>query len=172
LSLSASRWIRHLRGWSINLVLILLIFTGVQWWKGRPLATGAAPSLVGLTQDGRTLDPAEFRGQPVLVHFWATWCPVCRLMDGAIDGIAQDQAVVTVALQSGTPDDIGRFMQEHGLHFPVISDPDGHLATRWGVLGVPATFVVDANGQIRLSTVGASTEWGLRVRLWISDQGN
>ena len=162
---------RAVRNWLINLVLILLVVAGVQWWKTRPLASGAAPSLVGLTRDGRTLDLAEFRGQPVLIHFWATWCPVCRLMDGAIDDLAHDYPVVTVALQSGTPEDLGRFMQEHGLHFPVIADPDGQLATRWGVRGVPSTFIVDANKQIRQSTVGASTEWGLRVRLWMTDQG-
>ena len=157
------------RGWLINLVLILLVVTGVQWWKARPLASGEAPPLVGLTRDGRAFDLAEFRGQPVLIHFWATWCPVCRLMDGAIDDLAHDYPVVTVALQSGTPEDLERFMQEHGLHFPVIADPDGHLATRWGVRGVPATFIVDANGQIRQATVGARTEWGLRVRLWMAD---
>ena len=172
MSLSASRWTRRLRRWLINLVLILLMVTGVQWWKGRSLVSGEAPSLVGLTLDGRALDLADFRGQSVLVHFWATWCPVCRIMDGAIEGIAQDQAVVTVALQSGTPDDIGRFMQEHGLQFPVISDPDGQFANRWGVRGVPVTFIIDANGQIRQTTAGASTEWGLRARLWMSGQGD
>ncbi len=163
---------RAVRSGLINLLLILLVVSGVQWWKGRPLASGEAPPLVGLTLAGRALDLAKFRGQPVLIHFWATWCPVCRLMDGAIDDIAHDHAVVTVALHSGTPEDLGRFLQEHGLQFPVISDPDGHLATRWGVRGVPATFVVDAQGQIRQATVGARTEWGLRVRLWMADQGD
>jgi thiol-disulfide isomerase/thioredoxin len=79
------RW----RGWLLNLVLILLIFTGIQWWKARPLASGEAPSLAGLMLDGRAFDLADLRGQPVLIHFWASWCLVCKVMGGAIAGIAR-----------------------------------------------------------------------------------
>ncbi len=159
-----SRW----RGWLLNLVLVLLVFGAVQWWKARPLARGESPPLAGVTLEGRPFDLGDLRGQPVLVHFWATWCPVCRVMDGAIDGIAEDHRVITVALQSGPSHDIQRFMREAGLAFPVIADPEGRIASRWGVSGVPATFFVDAAGQIRDATVGVSTGPGLRARLWLT----
>ncbi|BCU05840.1 hypothetical protein Atep_05170 [Allochromatium tepidum] len=67
--------------------------------------TGEAPPLVGVTLEGTPIDLADRRGRPVLVHFWATWCPVCRITDGTIDAIAEDHAVVTVALQSGTEEE-------------------------------------------------------------------
>jgi len=163
---------RYLRGWVLNLILIALAFGAVQWWRTRPLASGPAPPLAGVTLAGRTFDLRTERAEPVLVHFWATWCPVCRMMEGTIDGIANDHRAITVALQSGTPQEIEHFMRKAGLDFPVIADPDGRIASRWGVSGVPATFVVDAAGQIRDATVGLSTGPGLRARLWLATHGD
>ncbi|NVZ07912.1 protein disulfide oxidoreductase [Allochromatium humboldtianum] len=162
------RWRRRLGGWLVNLVLIVAIVVGVQWWKGRTLVTGEAPPLVGRTVDGTSIDLADWRGRPVLVHFWATWCPVCRITDGTIDAIANDHAVVTVALQSGTEDEIRAYMREAGQDFRVVLDPDGRLARTWGVAGVPTSFVIDGDGRIRSSIVGVSTGLGLRLRLWLA----
>ncbi|MTW20195.1 protein disulfide oxidoreductase [Allochromatium palmeri] len=162
------RWSTRLREWLINIALILAIVFAVQWWKGRTLATGEAPPLVGVTLEGTPIDLADWRGRPVLVHFWATWCPVCRITDGTIDAIADDHAVVTVAMQSGTPDEIRAYMREAGQDFRVISDPDGRLARAWGVAGVPTSVVIDGDGRIRSSIVGVSTGFGLRLRLWLA----
>jgi thiol-disulfide isomerase/thioredoxin len=164
------RWRRRLGGWLINLVLIVAIVAGVQWWKGRTLVTGEAPPLVGVTLEGTPIDLADWRGRPVLVHFWATWCPVCRITDGIVDAIAEDHAVVTVALQSGTEDEIRAYMREAGQDFRVVSDPDGRLSRAWGVAGVPTSFVIDGDGRIRSSIVGVSTGPGLRLRLWLAGQ--
>ncbi|HYN79792.1 MAG TPA: protein disulfide oxidoreductase [Lamprocystis sp. (in: g-proteobacteria)] len=153
-------------GWLTNLLLILAVFVGVQWWTARPLATGAAPALIGHTLDGAAFDLKDLRGQPVLVHFWATWCPVCKLGNSAIDMIAKDHRVVTVAMQSGSATFIDRFLNEEGLSFPVVPDESGAIASRWGVPGVPATFIIGADGQIVSATMGLSTETGLRARLW------
>ncbi|RKT45095.1 protein disulfide oxidoreductase [Thiocapsa rosea] len=164
-SVSARR-AKHVRDWIINIVLILVIFGAVQWWKARPLASGAAPPLVGVTLDGQVFDLAALTGRPVLVHFWASWCPVCGLMDGAVAAIAEDHAVVTVAMQSGGPHELRRYMAETGHAFPVIADSTGQIAHRWGVVGVPATFVVDSYGRISDAVVGIATQPGLRWRLW------
>lgn len=162
----ASARTRRLRGWLLNLVLILVIVAGVQWWKGRHLASGEAPTLSGITLEGQTLDLAAYQGRPVLVHFWATWCPVCRLGNGAIDAIARDHQVVSVALQSGDAAEIQQYMTAEALSFAVVPDETGALASPWGVPGVPATFILDPNGHIASSTMGFSSEWGLRTRLW------
>ena len=163
---------RRLLGWLINLALILAVFLGVQWWMARPLATGEAPPLIGRTLDGQTLDLKDLRGQPVLVHFWATWCPICKLGNGAIDAIAKDYRVLTVALQSGGAADIHDFMTTQGLSFLTIPDEDGAISSRWGVQGVPASFVIAADGQIDYAARGLSTETGLRAHLWAATHGH
>ncbi|MCG6897873.1 MAG: protein disulfide oxidoreductase [Thiocapsa sp.] len=162
----AARRARRLRRWLIDIALILAIVAGVHWWKARPLVSGEAPPLAELTLDGRALDLADLRGQPVLVHFWASWCPMCKLMDGAVAALARDHPVVTVAMQSGDRAALQDVMRQTGHDFPVIADPTGQIAGRWGVIGVPASFVVDSAGQIRFATVGVSTEPGLRLRMW------
>lgn len=158
----AKRW----RGWIVDLLLVVLIFGAVQWWRARPLASGAAPPLAGTTLSGQRFDLQALRGEPVLVHFWAAWCPVCKLEQSAIDSIARDHRVITVAMQSGSAETVGRYLAEHGLGFQVLNDEYGTLASQWGVPAVPTTLVLDRAGRVAYATLGLSTEPGLRVRLW------
>ncbi len=149
-----------------RLALIVALFAVLYWWRSVPLASGQAPALAGDVVGTGSMDLEDLRGRPVLVHFWATWCPSCRLGDDGIDAIAEDYDVITVAIQSGGLAEIRRHLNEEGLSFPVIPDHHGELATRWGVPGVPTSFVIDGNGQIRFTAVGYTTEIGLRGRLW------
>ncbi|MGB5830522.1 MAG: protein disulfide oxidoreductase [Thiohalocapsa sp.] len=153
----------------MNMLLILLIFLGVQWFKARPLASGSAPDLIAETTTAQHFELARWRGQPVLVHFWAVWCPVCELEEHSIDALSEDYRVMTIAMQSGSDADINAYQQQQDVSFPVIADPYGEIATQWGVRGVPASFVIDANGMIRFASVGYSTSVGLRGRLWAAD---
>ena len=157
------RWLR----WVRDIALVLAVFAAVQWWQSRDLVKDQAPPLAGLLIDGSPfqLNPAD---GPYLVHFWATWCPICRLEQDSIDAIAGDHPVITVATNSGTAEELQAYMQEHGLGKRVLLDEAGHLARAWGVTGVPASFVVDRSGAIRHAAMGYSTGWGLRLRLWLA----
>lgn len=157
------RWVAWLR----DIVLLLVIFAAVQWWQARSLVEGTAPPLVGLLVDGSPYQLPP-QGEPVLVHFWATWCPVCRVEQDSIDNIAADRPVITVATTSGERDEVAAYLQAQGLSMPVLMDESGDIARRWGVNGVPATFVIDADGNIRYAGKGYSSEIGLRIRLWMA----
>ncbi|TVQ88483.1 MAG: protein disulfide oxidoreductase [Chromatiaceae bacterium] len=150
----------------INLLIVATVFMGVQWYQARPLASGKAPPLQAALTSARPFNLATLRGEPVLVHFWANWCPVCKLEGPKIDALAADFRVITVAMQSGGAAEINRYLREQGLGFDVIADPDGEIATTWGVRGVPASFVIDPTGRIRFAHVGYTTGAGLRGRLW------
>ncbi len=158
------RWFRWLR----DILLFLVVLFAIQWWQTRDVVSGPAPSLTGPSLQGQTLSLQDYRGKPVLVHFWATWCPVCRLEDGSIDSMADDLPVLTVATTSGAPQEVRDYLDKEGLNMPVLLDGSGELAREWGVQGVPATFIVDADGQIDYATVGYSSELGLRVRMWLA----
>jgi thiol-disulfide isomerase/thioredoxin len=119
--------------------------------------------------DGRHYTLPAHPNQPVLVHFWATWCPVCRAEQGSIAAIAQDHPeVVTVAMQSGPPDAVVKHLHEQGLNFSTLNDEDGKLSVAWGVHAVPASFIIDRDGQVRFVEIGYSTGIGLRFRLWLA----
>ncbi len=158
------KWLRAF--W--QLLAAVLIIAAVGFWQTRDLASGMAPPLAGTDVHGRMLELAQWRGKPVLVHFWATWCPVCRLEQDSIAAIAEDWPVLTVAMQSGDAAEVTAHLREHGLDFPVLVDPDGELSGRFGVRAVPTSFVVAPDGRIRFREVGYTTGWGLRLRLWLA----
>lgn len=146
--------------------MVLLLLAGVRAWQHRGAASGAAPPLAGILLDGGSYALAAAPGRPVLVYFWATWCAICRAQQGSIGAIANEHAVITVAMQSGSAANVRRHLHKEALGFRVLNDPDGVIAAQWGVRAVPASFVVDAYGQVRFLEVGYTTGVGLRMRLW------
>lgn len=155
------RWI----GWLRDIALVVVVVAAVQWWQSRDLVQDEAPPLVGLLLDGSPVALAETR-PPVLVYFWAEWCPICRFAEDGIARLAKRHSVITVATSSGTPDEVRSYLAQHGLEFPVVTDEAGAIARQWGVFGVPAAFIVDADGVIRHASRGYASELGLWLRLW------
>lgn len=156
------RWRRRL----IEALVLVAVLSGVHFYQTRATIGGLAPSLAGTGLHGGPLGLEALRGRAVLVHFWATWCPVCRLEEDSIQAIAADWPVLSVALEDTPVEALDAYMRKEGLDFPVLRDVDGVLAARYGVRGVPTSFIVDPAGQIRFTEVGYTTGWGLRFRLW------
>ena len=165
-SFRARVWIRRLAWVGI---LVPVVF-GIRAWQQSDLAHGAAPELAGTRVDGIPYVLPRQVPRPTLVYFWASWCAVCRVEQGAIRDIATDHDVVVVALRSGTDAEVTRYLQSHGLRGPVLNDPDGRLAQRWGVRATPTFFVVDGAGNIRFREVGYTSAVGLRLRLWLAER--
>jgi thiol-disulfide isomerase/thioredoxin len=165
----AGNMARKWRGYAINVLIIVMLVTGIRWWQQRDMASGMAPALRGETLAGQPYELPAHPGKPVLVQFWATWCPICRAEQSSISAIAKDHAnVITVAMQSGGTEEVSRHMREQGLDFPVLNDPDGRLSGAWGVHAVPASFIISPDGRIRFVEVGYTTGIGLRLRLWLA----
>ena len=163
-----SRWKR----WLLDAVVVLLIIFGVRWWQHRNLPDGEAPALAGMSLSGEAVGLSD--EQPTMVHFWATWCGVCKMMDESVAEVSGDYRVVTVATQSGTPNAIREWMQEHelwdeGPAFETLSDPRGRLAQAWNVSAFPTTFFISSEGEIEHVEVGFTSEMGLRLRMWLLD---
>ena len=111
------RWWRWLR----DIGLFVLVFVVIQWWQSRDLVEGPAPPLVGHLLDGSPYQLAATQ-RPVLVHFWATWCPVCRLEQDSIASIAADWPTITIATTSGSAEEVSGYLLEDGLTMPVLLD--------------------------------------------------
>jgi peroxiredoxin len=159
---------RFWRNLLIQIGVILSVYLAVQAWQGRHAPRGQAPLIHGQLLDGRSVSLADYRGKPLLLHFWASWCSICRFEQASIESIAKDHQVLTVASQSGNRDAVAAYLAEQGLSIPVLVDEDGELGRLYGVRGFPSTYVIDAQGQISDVEVGYSSEWGLRARLLLA----
>lgn len=161
-----NRW----RSRILNLVILIAIVFGVRTWQQRDMPGDIPPALHGQTLAGKHYILPDRPVKPILVHFWATWCAICRSEQDTIAELASDHSgnVITVAMQSGRPEAVSRYLQEQGLVFPVLNDPDGTLSHSWGVRAVPASFIIGPDGTIRFIEVGYTTGLGLRIRLWLA----
>ena len=159
------KWFRVL----VQILIFILLAVAVRVYTQRDVVSGQAPSIVGKLLNGKQISLEDYKGAPVLVHFWASWCGVCGYEQDNIESIAKDYPVISVAMNSGTMQQVGGFMAQEGLSFPVINDPDGVIAQRYGVKAVPISFIVDGQGGIRFVETGYTTEFGLRSRLWLAD---
>lgn len=155
-----------LLGW----VGVAALMVGMQSVVNHNLITGDPPAISGPSLDGRHFDLAQLHGKPAVIYFWASWCPVCRGMQGSIQQIAKDFPAITVAMQSGNSAEVARYMSESDFVAPTLTDDSGEIAKRYGLTGVPAVFVLGPEGKIRYATMGFTTEIGLRLRLWLASR--
>ena len=120
----------------------------------------AAPNYKAVSLSGDSVSLAAFRGKPVLLNVWATWCHPCR------DEIPELQAIheryrkrglelVGVSIDADGNDDVIRqFMRDFKMTYPIWRDPDERVSTRFLVVGVPATFLIDRQGVLRWRKTG------------------
>ena len=158
-------WRRPLR-WLLKGSILAGLLLGLHAYHTRGVVSGPAPEFQGRLLDGVMVSLDSYRGRPLLLHFWATWCPVCDLEHDSINRIAADHAVLSVAMDDVDGTQLRQWLTNKGLSYAVLPDPDGRIAGRYGVRGVPTSVIIDAGGRIRFVTVGYTTEAGLRLRLW------
>jgi len=107
------------------------------------------------------------KGKPIVIHFWATWCKVCKLEAQNIETLSKQYEVLTIAVNSGENDKLEAYLKERGLTFKVLNDVDGSWAKQFKVEVFPTTFIYDGNGELKFTEVGYTTTAGLLARLAI-----
>jgi thiol-disulfide isomerase/thioredoxin len=149
------------------LVIFIVALQLGQLWLQRDVVIGQAPALQSVDISGKHVSLTDYTGEPLLLYFWASWCPVCRFEHGAITSLAEDYNVLSIALQSGAGSEVYAHMQEYEADYRVINDPDGIIGSRYGIRGVPTMFLLDAQGNIHSTLSGYTSGLSLRLRLWL-----
>jgi peroxiredoxin len=124
------------------------------------LAGQAAPTFRLARLDHGYLNTADFRGKAYVVAFWASWCDPCRKELPVVQQVyaAHHGALPVVGVTFQDPQSDSRaFVQEHHITFPITPDDGYRIAKAFGVVNVPTTFFVDAQGIVRDRVAGDGT---------------
>lgn len=154
----------------LNLVAVLClcaVAASCSAGKGEEQLT-ALPDLVTAsgfdleTPDGSRVRLADFRGKPLIVNFWATWCPPCRAEMPSIQRAweqLKDEGIGVIAINVGEDaETINQFTDDTPVTFPLPMDLDSRVVQAWPIRGLPTTFVVDPEGRLAYVATG-EREW-------------
>jgi len=122
----------------------------------------AATDFTLIGEDGRSYRLSDYRGQVVLINFWASWCPPCRFEMPSLERLwekVKGKGIVILAVNVGeNRDTIFEFMGQYPMSFPLPMDLDGKVVKAYPVTGLPTSYIVSPQGQVTHRAVG-SREW-------------
>ncbi|HLB27001.1 MAG TPA: TlpA disulfide reductase family protein [Dehalococcoidia bacterium] len=166
----------------IATIAVGALIVGLVWFFDRPggsansqaitltaEASGPAPRLEkpapdfrlrGL--DGQYYQLSDFRGQPVWINFWATWCPPCRAENPDIQETYeanQDKGLVLLAVSIGEDANTVRdYVERTGLTYTIGVDESTEIAARYRIVGIPTHFFIDRDGILREWRIGSMSK--------------
>jgi cytochrome c biogenesis protein CcmG/thiol:disulfide interchange protein DsbE len=142
-----------------------------------PLIGRPAPPVVASDMNGAMVNLVAYRGRPVILNFWASWCLECieehRVLREALGRYGPRLVIVGVLYQDTVADARGFLLRYGDGGWPNLLDPDGRLAIDFGVTGVPESYFIDAAGVVRYKQFGRVTPALLNEQLppLLSDRG-
>jgi thiol-disulfide isomerase/thioredoxin len=121
---------------------------------------GPAPAWSLKDVNGNLVSSEQFKGKVVVVDFWATWCPPCRMeIPGYIDlqrKYGKDGfAIVGVSMDESGPAVVKAFVEKFGVNYQMVMGDEAVVAAFGGMDAIPTTFLIDRTGQVRDRKVGA-----------------
>lgn len=161
---TSSRW----KGWLRDAVIILVIILAVRAWQHQDVVTGEPPALAGVSLTGQPIALSDFAGQPLLIHFFAPWCPVCVANHGNITHIAEHYPVLMIVVQTEA-DELAQWLADHPEDNPALmmNDPDGKWLAAFGAKALPTSVFINSEGKISTTELGYISTIGLWLRfLW------
>lgn len=132
--------------------------------RAAPRLGAQAPEYGGTTLAGDSVTLESFRGKVVLLNLWATWCAPCRHETPFLQAVYEERRgdgleIVGVSLDTGDAHRlVSEFVEEYGVTYPILLDPQMRGMDRYQVLGLPATFLIDADGTVRWMRYGPVSE--------------
>lgn len=146
----------------VGFAALALAVAAYRRWSGPPQVGSPAPDFTLPALRGESLRLRDYRGQVVVLNFWATWCPPCveempSLQSFADEMIGMGVAVISVSVDADL-NALEQFATQYKLTFPVGRDPDQAVAKRYGTYMFPETYILDEDGRIADKLIGA-VDW-------------
>ncbi len=159
------KWLKDI----IITAIIIFIMANLISFLRKPddLQNKTMPQFQTTLVDGKRFSTDALKDRAFILHFWATWCPTCKLEISNFNALSKEYEVITVAVNSGSDSEIKAFLEKRGLRIKVINDQSGKLANYFGVEAFPTTFILDKSGKVVAAEVGYTSTLKLKLRLWL-----
>ncbi|EFM87183.1 hypothetical protein appser11_16220 [Actinobacillus pleuropneumoniae serovar 11 str. 56153] len=150
-------------------LMFIVLSTVIDWYRKPSAPNQFAQQVLYDLQHQPKMIAQLSHDRPMLLYFWGSWCTYCKFTSPAIQQFADENVpVLSVALKSGTPQDVVDYLKQEDYRFPVINDPDGVISKSWDIQATPTVLIIK-DGEIVQHTTGLTSYWGLKVRLWLSN---
>lgn len=118
----------------------------------RPKVSLPAPAFELSNMNGEMQMLSRYRGKIVMIHFWATWCIPCRTEMPAIHRMSKSfddkgLKVLCINVDRGNRKGVETFMQDIGLHFHTLLDPEGEVRKQYEIFALPTAYIIDRDGK-------------------------
>lgn len=163
-------WMRLalLKGLLLLFIVLPLFACSEEQGAQLPVSAGAstgqlAPDFSLLDMQGQKVSLSDFKGQVVLLNFWATWCPPCREEMPSMELLHRkfkDQGLVVLAVnvEENGAEQVKRFLQRTPYTFSILLDDAAEAQNLYRVYQFPETFIIDRNGNV-VETVTGAIDW-------------
>ena len=143
--------------------MVALLFVSVTLLSCQAASTGeggpVAPEFSLRDLDGKPYSLSDAKGKVIILDFWATWCPPCRMEIPHFQALHEEYSakgleVIGIALDRGGVSDVRPFVRANGVTYPILIGDQKVTADYGGIRGIPTTFVIDRKGRIVQKFVG------------------
>ncbi len=147
---------------TVSIIVLVLLLGCTRSDERSTVASGDAPNFKLKDLNGKTVQLSDFKGKPVVLDFWATWCQPCR---DSIPGIAKLNAdyagkglvILAISVDGDAAADISTFQKEHGMTYTVLMGTD-EVADQYSVRTIPMVVIIDKSGKILKRFLGSGNE--------------
>jgi cytochrome c biogenesis protein CcmG/thiol:disulfide interchange protein DsbE len=148
--------VRRMSSCFVIILLGLFAVTGCE--RGTHPDNLSKPAPLFTISDGReSIDLSQYRGHPVVLNLWASWCVPCVEELPSLEAMQEMMpGVKVIAISTDQDDDVYRkFLTDHNVNFPTVRDPNGRINALYGTVKIPETYIIDRQGILRRKFISA-----------------